>query len=81
MCASSGEALIQGADTVELYRLSRFHGVSVMTAAALLQAEAVRDSAIRAEWSEGYYRAIRRDLLLKKETDRVCEALSKAGIR
>ena len=75
------EAMIQGADTVELYRLSRFHGVSVMTAEALLQTNAVRDSAIRAEWSEIYYRAIRRDLLLKKETDRVCEALSKAGIR
>ena len=75
------EALIQGADMGELYRLGRFHGVSVMTAAALLQTKAVRDSAMRAEWSEIYYRAIRRDLLLKKETDRVCETLSKAGIR
>lgn len=75
------EALIKGADTVELCRLSRFHGVSVMTAAALMQTKAAQDGDTMAELSEIYYRALRNELLLKKETDRVCEALSKAGVQ
>lgn len=86
-CALNGTkpetSALADADFDELERLGAFHSVSAMAGCALMTADAegLMSEATLTKWRNCCYSSLRRMMLLKHETDRVCAALTDSGIR
>ena len=86
-CALNGTkpetSALADADFDELERLGAFHSVSAMAGCALMTADAegLMSEATLTKWRDRCHSSLRRMMLLKHETDRVCAALTDSGIR
>lgn len=86
-CALNGTkpetSALADADFDELERLGAFHSVSAMAGCALMTADAegLMSEATLTKWRDCCHSSLRRMMLLKHETDRVCAALTDSGIR
>lgn len=75
-------SLLAEADLHELERQSSFHGVAAMTGCVISDSNdgGRLSKEQRDYWKQAYYHSVRNSLLIDRELDRVCNALSDARI-
>ena len=75
-------SLLADADLDELEQLGRFHGVGAMAGSVIVEGHdgGLFTAEQKAQWKENYYHSVRDSLLVDREIDRVCGALSGACI-